>query len=112
MGNTFGCFSSNRIKVEEINGSNITVYDEKKKDKFVIYPECECIICQECSPNILFQPCGHSCTCYKCFQLGVYFNHFKRCPMCRSYIDDVEPLKKFIKKKKELSKRIRRENIS
>jgi len=42
-----------------------------------IYEEKECVICLDNLPDVIFLPCGHTCTCDKC---GA---NLKECPLCR-----------------------------
>lgn len=43
-----------------------------------------CVICLENSPNVIFLPCGHKCTCHECTHECI--RHKKICPICQKTI--------------------------
>lgn len=65
--------------ITEVAGEKMTV------DK--VYESVECVVCLECSPTIIFAPCGHFCACDECARS--LFNTTKKCPMCRSIISQL-----------------------
>lgn len=71
-----------RIKgkfIKEVSGGSVTV------DK--VFESAECVVCLECSPTIIFAPCGHFCSCDECAKS--IFNTTKKCPMCRATINQL-----------------------
>lgn len=56
----------------------------------------ECTICRNRSIDIQFLPCGHRCSCRRCYaRLRFKWKHdelCKICPMCRGYIENFEYL--------------------
>ena len=45
----------------------------------------ECVVCWDASADVVFQPCGHACSCTACAESLIGKVAF--CPMCRSQID-------------------------
>jgi len=50
-------------------------------------PVAECIVCMTNSRDVILLTCGHVCVCADCAALLPS----NRCPVCRSYIDRVQP---------------------
>ena len=42
----------------------------------------ECVVCWAAEASIIFEPCGHMCTCEACSQ--VFTSSAALCPMCRA----------------------------
>ena len=47
--------------------------------------EMECAVCWAADASVIFQPCGHTCTCPACAQLVLSTGHL--CPMCRGTVE-------------------------
>lgn len=50
-----------------------------------VYESSECVVCLDASPEIIFAPCGHFCTCEGC--ANELYKKSKTCPMCRANIN-------------------------
>ena len=48
----------------------------------------ECVICWEVDASVLFQPCGHFCTCLACAN-ACMMKEARICPMCRTMVDSI-----------------------
>ena len=46
--------------------------------------EEECVVCWAAEAAVVFQPCGHLCTCSCCAQ--PFLAQSRACPMCRATI--------------------------
>ena len=46
--------------------------------------EPECVVCWAADASVLFQPCGHFCTCSDCAEPFLWQS--VACPMCRTPI--------------------------
>ena len=51
----------------------------------------ECVVCWEVDASVLFQPCGHLCTCLACANACMLIEA-RTCPMCRTYVDCIMDL--------------------
>ena len=49
-----------------------------------VLEEEECVVCWVAGPAVIFQPCGHLCTCSSCAQ--PFLAQSRACPMCRATI--------------------------
>ena len=60
-----------------------------KLDNIKIYEINECVICMDEQTNNVFLPCGHMCTCVKCYiKLHKSNNKNAKCPMCRRIVEE------------------------
>ena len=50
-------------------------------------PVADCVVCLTNPRNVILLSCGHVCVCADCAEMLPS----NRCPMCRSYIDRVQP---------------------
>ena len=46
--------------------------------------DVECVVCWEAEAGVVFQPCGHACTCMSCAES--FLASGVCCPMCRAQI--------------------------
>eukprot|EP01083_Nonionella_stella_P295011 1002686_1 len=63
----------------------LTELNPKELAKELDDPDAECIICFDCEPNVILNPCGHSNFCKLCL------DEYKptQCPICRTHIKSV-----------------------
>ena len=52
----------------------------------------ECLVCLDNKKDTVIMPCGHLCVCSECGPSLVKNKH--TCPICRSHIQNLIPLKK------------------
>ena len=50
------------------------------------YEAAECVVCWAAEAVVLFQPCGHMCTCQGCS--GAFAASATSCPMCRTIVSN------------------------
>jgi hypothetical protein len=70
--------SKNGVHSYSVNTSTIKVNSSIPQ---LVYTEPTCVICLENSSNIIFQMCGHMCTCCECSE-----KLDNTCPICRATI--------------------------
>ena len=73
-----------------VSNKNIEILDnyldpEFDINKIKVYTLEECVICMNESPNIIFLPCGHQCTCKTC--CDIISDAHKSCPLCKKLIN-------------------------
>lgn len=55
--------------------------EDLKAKGLKIFEEVECVVCLVDKPNMVFDMCGHMCTCKSCYAMNKSSN---KCPMCNT----------------------------
>ena len=64
-----------------VNGLAESKYASMSRAEEVLDSSPDCVVCWERCADVLFQPCGHLCTCSAC--AGTCLGSASLCPMCR-----------------------------
>ena len=65
----------------------MTTSEAGETDRNESSPVADCVVCLTNPRNVILLSCGHVCVCADCAEMLPS----NRCPMCRSYIDRVQP---------------------
>jgi len=74
------------FNIQSIPSCKYTKNKEQIKDD---ENEDACVVCTEKQPNAIFSPCAHRCCCLE--DARKVLQTYKKCPLCRSHIDEIIP---------------------